>query len=104
MTTGCQGKRYLVARSCVHQIYFRILLDAQRSIRAVGRSDKLPSADAAFRGERLLRIAGLESSSPRQQPDLIEVRRLGRRGIELAMPDAAPGGHVLKLARPQHFA
>ena len=46
----------------------------------------------------------LVSSPIGEDPDLIEMNRLGRRRIELAMPNASAGRHALKLARPQHRA
>ena len=65
-----------------------------------------PSGEATSRsrlcrssvGERLLLVGRLQSLPFGQQPDLVEVDRLDRRGVELAVRDAGPGGHPLQFA------
>ena len=70
-----------------------------RSARPAGSSASrpAPSGEAtscqrpvlALGGKRLLRVARRQARRSRQQPDLIQVDRLGRRRIELAVADAA---------------
>src|SRR5262245_38808159 len=55
-------------------------------------------------GDRLLLVARLISTAIRHDPDLQEVDRLARRGIELAVRDARTRAHPLDLAGPDHRA
>src|SRR5262249_43590987 len=56
------------------------------------------------RGKRALLVARLDPRSVRQDPELQEVNDFHTRRVVLAMGDAAPGAHVLKLVLAEHGA
>src|SRR5690348_5172048 len=54
--------------------------------------------------KRQLFVRRCETLPFREKPDSKEVRRVFRRGVELTMHHAAPGGHMLQLSGANHSA
>jgi hypothetical protein len=77
-----------------------VLMDAQRSLASVGRSDDAKPAPALRRAEAFLLVTGIDPRLPGPQSDLEDMRPVGPRRIGLAVAKAASGGHALELARP----
>ena len=85
------------------QIDAGVLVDVQGAVGAVGRGRRPPLVLLAGGVERLLFVAGRQSGSLGQQPNLVQVDRLGRRRVELAVANAGAGGHPLEFAGPQRL-
>ena len=81
-----------------------VLADGRTARGAVGRGDQAPTATQFRLGQRLLLVAGARAALGRLDPDLQQVGRLVRRGIELAVQDALAGAHALHLAAPDDAA
>jgi len=87
-----------------HNIDFRVLMNGDGSVAPVGsRNQPKPAVGPADRYGLLL-VTGLKPQPRREDPNLEQVDRLGRRRIGFAVRDARPGAHTLYLAGTNHRA
>src|SRR5215469_2744473 len=96
--------RDFLARLEQRDVELRILVDLHRAVFAVVRRDQPQLAAFLFGRKILLLVAGLVAFLVGQNPDLVQVHWILARRIELAVPDAAAGGHALAIPWPDDLA
>src|SRR5215813_2905315 len=79
-------------------------LDHAAPVAALGRRHQPQPAPLLFGWNRILLVRRTDSFLFRQNPDLVEVHRRGSRWVELAVPNAASGAHLLHLSGTDHRA
>src|SRR5690606_37049263 len=83
------------------RVHSRVLMYVQRTVAAIGRRNRLPSAAPRSRIEMLSFVARRNAFHVRFDPDLQKMHRLIGRIAVLAVPDAGAGAHALDVAVTQ---
>src|SRR4051812_1399516 len=81
-----------------------VLVDGDRALPPIGRSNRAQFAKLPLARERLLLVSGLNSILFRQDPDLQQVNGICFGGVAFAVADAAAGAHALPITRTDHGA
>jgi hypothetical protein len=77
----------------------RVAVDRHAPVGRVGRGHEAQAALLVGGAEGLLLVARRDARLGGLQPDLEEVHRVGRRGVELAVGHAGARAHALHVAR-----
>src|SRR5262249_60939378 len=81
-----------------------VLMNGEGAVDSVRSCHECQPSSLPGRGKRALLVDRLDPRSVRQDPDLQEVNDFHTRRVVLAVGDAAPGAHVLKLVLAEHGA
>src|SRR3954454_11483193 len=90
--------RHLLLRFEQRNEQARVLVDSDRAITTVGRSDHAQLAELLLARERLLLVSGLNAVLFREDPDLQQMNGVRLGGVAFAVADAVAGAHALPVA------